>query len=396
MPDAVQPGRVDASLVRVLQVSADISNEAAGTTYCIRRLSESLARAGAIVEVSAIGEGIAPPMGEAKARLFSADRSMLGLGTLLLSSALRAHLEHASTASGTVIHSNGLWRMPNVYPGQISRRSGAPLIVSPHGMLGKDALRFSSVRKRVFSVLAQDRALASASCIHATSEKEFEDVRAFGINAPVAIIPNGIDIPTLSTDRGPPLSQREILYLGRLHPKKAIDRLLIAWSRLEACHPDWRVRIVGPSEAGYLEELKALAGRLGLARVEFHRGLFGAERDAAYRDADLLVLPTLDENFGMVVAEALAWGTPVICSKGAPWSGLESHGCGWWIDHGADALEVAMREALAKPRETLAVMGARGRAWVSDAFAWQGIASDMLAVYRWCLGAGERPACVVT
>ncbi|WP_306253729.1 glycosyltransferase [Parvularcula sp. IMCC14364] len=383
-------------LPHIIQVSAGISNEAAGTTYCIRRLSENLASAGASVQVAAIGEGAAPQMGKADAYLFPAERALPGLGTLLFSRALRAHLDQAAATPGTVIHCNGLWRMPNVYPGEAARRHGAPLVVSPHGMLAEDALKFSSAQKRVFGLLAQDRALATASCIHATSEKELEDVRAYGLKAPVALIPIGIDIPKLPPKRYDTRSQREVLYLGRLHPIKGIDRLLVAWSRLEAGHPDWRVRIVGPSEAGCIDQLKALASKLGLARVEFQPGLFGAEKDAAYGDADVFVLPSLNENFGMVVAEALACETPVICSKGAPWSGLESHGCGWWVDHGADALEAALRAALAMPREALAAMGARGRAWVEEAFSWQPIADDMLAVYRWCLGAGERPACVVT
>ena len=394
MPDSGQPILADFSSVRVLQVSAGISNEAAGTTYCIRRLSESLASAGASVEIAAIGDGAAPQIGGAQVRLFPVDRCLPGLGTLLFSSTLRAHLDQAASAPGTVIHSNGLWRMPNVYPGETSRRHRTPLIISPHGMLGSGALKFSSAQKSVFGLLAQNRALAAATCIHATSEKELEDVRAYGLKTPVAVIPNGIDMLASPAEPGEFRSQREILYLGRVHPKKAIDRLLVAWSRLEAGHPDWRVNIVGPSEAGYVDELKALVGKLGLTQVQFCPGLFGAEKDAAYRDADLFVLPTLDENFGMVVAEALAWRTPVICSKGAPWSGLETHGCGWWVDHGVDALEVALREALAKSREELAAMGTRGRVWVSDAFAWQAIASEMLAVYRWCLKAGDRPACV--
>lgn len=394
MPDLEHEGLSESNSLRVLQVSAGISNEAAGTTYCIRRLSESLANAGASVEVAAIGEGCAPLITGARVRLYQTDKSLPGLRTLLFSSALRSHLDQAAAAESTVIHSNGLWRMPNVYPGEASRRRGAPLIISPHGMLGKDALKFSSAKKRIFGFLAQNKTLAAAACIHATSEKELRDVREYGLKTPVAVIPNGIDMPVPPFEPRKPHTKREILYLGRIHPKKAIDRLLVAWSRLEAKHPDWHVRIVGPSEAGYVDDLKALSMKLGLAHVEFCQGLFGSEKDEAYRNADVFVLPTLDENFGMVVAEALAWGTPVICSKGAPWSGLNAHGCGWWVDHGVDALEVALREALTKPREELAAMGARGRAWVGDAFAWQAIAGEMFSVYRWCIGGGDRPECV--
>jgi glycosyltransferase involved in cell wall biosynthesis len=114
--------------------------------------------------------------------------------------------------------------------------------------------------------------------------------------------------------------------------------------------------------------MRRLAAALGLARVHFEDGLFGAAKEAAYHEADIFVLPTLNENFGLVVAEALANGTPVISTKGAPWQGLVDNGCGWWIDHGVEPLAEALSAAMAKPQTALAAMGARGRAWMIREF----------------------------
>jgi glycosyltransferase involved in cell wall biosynthesis len=284
--------------------------------------------------------------------------------------------------------------MPNVYPGRAARRHGAPLVLSPRGMLGAAALAFSARQKRLFWRLAQSRAVAPVRCFHATSEAELADIRAFGLTAPVAVIPNGIDLPATLPEAP---RAREVLHLGRIHPKKGIDRLLAAWALVAAEFPDWRLRIVGPSEGGHAEDLEALAARLSLGEsVRFDGPLYGADKQAAYRRAALFVLPTRHENFGMVVAEALALGTPVISTQGAPWQGLEREGCGWWIDHGPETMAVALRDALARPPEVLAAMGARGRDWMARDFGWEGIAMRMAEVYAWCRGQGERPECVVT
>src|SRR5262249_30544183 len=150
---------------------------------------------------------------------------------------------------------------------------------------------------------------------------------------PVAIIPNGMDLPELPArpTAGPP-AERIVLSLGRIHPKKGLPRLIHAWSKLEAGYPGWRLKIVGPPEVGHDNELRALTSALGLTRVSVEGPIYGDAKTAAYQEADVFVLSTLNENFGLTVPEALAAGTPAISTKGAPWSGLEEEGCGWWID----------------------------------------------------------------
>ncbi|HWP36371.1 MAG TPA: glycosyltransferase, partial [Gemmatimonadales bacterium] len=107
------------------------------------------------------------------------------------------------------------------------------------------------------------------------------------------------------------------------------------------------------------------------------------------------VLPTRHENFGLVVAEALAAGTPAIVARNAPWSGLEAHGCGWWIEPGVDALVACLEEALACSPERLAAMGQAGRRWVEAEFSWPASGARMAAVYRWLLETAPRPVDVV-
>ena len=112
-------------------------------------------------------------------------------------------------------------------------------------------------------------------------------------------------------------------------------------------------------------------------------------------ESDCEVLPTNSENFGMVVAESLACGTPVICSQGAPWKGLLTHNCGWWVPIDEMAFESAMREAMVMSREELATMGAKGREWMRNDFDWNAIGMKAKEAYEWLCGIGDKPECVV-
>jgi glycosyltransferase involved in cell wall biosynthesis len=152
---------------------------------------------------------------------------------------------------------------------------------------------------------------------------------------------------------------------------------------------------VGPSEIGCREALERQVQDMAAPRVDFDGPLYGADKLAAYRAAGLFVLPTLNENFGMVVAEALAVGIPAISTRGAPWAGLAAERCGWWIEHGVDAMAAALDAALALDDAGRAVMGARGRAWMARDFGWDGIAARMADVYAWCQGHAARPDDIV-
>ena len=285
--------------------------------------------------------------------------------------------------------------MPNIYPGSAALRARNHFVLSPRGMLGEAALKFSAREKQLFWMLAQGRAARAATCLHATSRQEYEDIRAFGLKAPIAIIPNGIDVRP-AAPKGPRTEgHRTLLYLGRLHPKKGLDRLLDAWDLVEDRHPDWQLDIVGPIDGDYAKMLIARVDDDAISRVRFVGPLYGDEKLEAYRRADLFVLPTLNENFAMTVAEALAQGTPVISTKGAPWADLVSYGCGWWIDQGTEPLAAAMDEAMSISWEQLASMGEAGRAWMCRDFDWSAVAASMRSVYHWLSGRGDRPSCVV-
>ena len=377
---------------RVTHIIASVAEEASGPSYTVPRLCEAIQRYEWSVRLTSVSKDQPARSFPFRHDSFAPDwQSIPVLRRLQFSSDLRKSLTSLNDRP-SIFHGHGLWLMPNLYPYWVARSIGVPIIISPRGMLGAGALRFSPVRKKVMWLMAQKSALERASCFHATSWQEFEDIRRAGLSQPVAVIPNGIDIPqALDLERS---LRRKALYLGRLHPKKGLRLLLQAWARVEAAAPCWDLEIVGPSEIGYRQELESLSRSLGLKNVMFRDAVYGDEKFRLYESARLFVMPTLDENFGMTVAEALASGVPVLCSKGAPWEGLEAHGCGWWVDGNVDAFTLALRGVLNMNDARLQEMGARGRAWMHGAFSWAEVGGSMAQVYDWMLGVGDLPSCV--
>jgi glycosyltransferase involved in cell wall biosynthesis len=283
--------------------------------------------------------------------------------------------------------------MVNVAAGWAVAGRRAKLVTSPHGTLSAWALSRSRHAKRVLWPI-QRRVLERADLIHATSEIEYDEIRALGFKAAVAIIPNGIDLPDLPVSQ-PTASQRTLLFLSRIHPIKGTDRLLHAWRQLQHVHPDWRLRVVGRGEPSHEHALRKLAHSLQLERVDFSGPLYGAEKSKAYFEAAVFVLPTHSENFGMVVAEALAHGCPVVVSKGAPWAGVREERCGWWVEPDIDTLTETLSAALSETPQALSAMGVRGRTWMQRDFSWSSVGEMMAAAYGLVSDGGVVPPWVL-
>lgn len=367
--------------MKMVHVVPHIDKEAAGPSYSVPRLCESLAARGHDVELSCLAA-----RGEIPGVKLDIHPQLPVLGRFAISPS-HAFALRRKAVQVDIVHNHSLWSMVNVASGWVVPGRGAKLVTSPRGTLSPWALNRNKSVKKVLWPL-QRRALSRADLLHATSEVEYSEIRAQGFRAPVVVVPNGIDLPPIPEIRAP-RDKRTLLYLGRIHPIKAIDRLLHAWKELQARHPDWKLVIAGQGEPDHVGDIMTLAQSLNLQRVEFPGPLYGEDKSSAYFDADLFVLPTHSENFGMVVAEALAHACPVVVSKGAPWKCVEPEGCGWWVSNDIPTLTEALGIAMDKPNAQLELMGLAGRRWMKNEYSWSSVAHRMDLAYRYILNGGE-------
>ena len=281
-----------------------------------------------------------------------------------------------------VVHVNCCWLPLTALSLLWAKRAGQRVVLSPHGMLEPWIMRRHYwTRKLPALLLYQKRAARAADRLHATAASERDNLLRLGYNDRITVVPNGVDVGSIAM-KSSWRRRKEILFLSRVHVKKGINFLIEAAGRLRDRLAGYTIRIAGEGDAEYIEQLRALAARAGVGdMVVFEGGVYGGRKWELFRQADVFVLPTHSENFGIVVAEALASGTPVITTKGTPWGDLERHRCGWWTDTGTDATAAALSAFIDTPDDELARMGARGRALVEEKYSARAAAEAMTAMY---------------
>ncbi|MDA1040536.1 MAG: glycosyltransferase [Planctomycetota bacterium] len=297
------------------------------------------------------------------------------------------------------VHGHGLWCGASVAAAALSRQLDCPLVISPHGMLERWARRHHGRRKWLAWTMAERAAVGRADLLQAMSEPETASCRAAGLLQPIVVYPVGIEIPAEVSKRGTEGEMRQAnglqtcLFLSRLHPVKGLSMLLEAWSIVRPV--DWRLVIAGPDQHGYRAAMERLATHVGIAdRVAFVGPVHGADKTKLLGEADLFVLPSHSENFGVAIAEALAAGIPVITTIGTPWSMLPAHAAGWWVPPDVTSLAAALREATSLPSPALREMGQCGRALARERCDWPAIAATSRDAYRWLLEGGTAPSAI--
>ena len=292
-----------------------------------------------------------------------------------------------------VLHTHGIWQHPSWVALKWKAEPGRPHVASAHGSLQPWAWYSKAWKKRPVWWLWERRNLQSASLLHATSHDEAAALRGRGLTAPIAVISHGVAVPGEQAFV-PKSPQRIALFLGRLNPGKGLALLLEAWAKVVP--KDWVLHISGPDQGGHLKQLERQVKQLGLCGVvRFTGALLGEAREQAFRESELFILPTHSENFGMVIAEALARRIPVITTHGAPWQDLEKEDCGWWVPVSVAGIANGLEAATRCSPERLAAMGERGRAYVARRCDPDHVARQFIDCYRWVLGQGPKPDCVI-
>lgn len=282
-----------------------------------------------------------------------------------------------------VFHANSCWTPVSALTSIWAKEVGYKVVYTPHGMLEPYAInRHYWTKKFPAILLYQKKGLAVADLIHATADTEKDNLLKLGWNKNVMVISNCVQIDniTMKTSWG---RKKNILFLSRVHPKKGVNFLIEAVAQLKNEFSGYKVTVAGPGEDSYVDGLKLLAEKNGVAEMlDFIGPVFSDKKWDLYKQADLFVLPTYSENFGIVVPEALASGTPVITTVGTPWAELNTEHCGWCTEIGAEALVKALKEFSQCSDADIEAMGRKGRKLVEDKYTSEAVAAQFMEMYN--------------
>lgn len=373
--------------MKIYQIIQGIDNPSAGTTYSVGYLSHNLALLKHDVTVMALGGR--PPYWPYNSTLQVFDGFAVRIG-LAPWAAIRS-VRHSIQDSASVLHGHGVWRVANLFPLAVNTNTAGKLVWSPRGMFAQWSLRYKAARKAAFWALLQRPALRRVDGFHATSRSEVEDIRKLGFRQPIALIPNAVDMPALPSSCR---RTKTIVFLGRLHEVKGLHLLVPVWAQLADHFPDWELIIAGKIDSSYARSIVKLAQDLDTKRLKFVGEVLDEAKSSLLSTCRLFVLPSFSENFGIVIAEALAHAVPVITTVGTPWTTLAQRGCGWTIVPNGAELKQALRTALGQSESGLEGMGMIGRKWIEEEFAWKRVAGMFEAYYKWLHEGGQKPSCV--
>ncbi|MBO4596024.1 MAG: glycosyltransferase [Bacteroidales bacterium] len=288
-----------------------------------------------------------------------------------------------------VVQAQGLWEIFNRRVQHIAQKRGIPFVATPRGSLEPWALELHAWKKLLAMFLYQKRDLRKAAGILATSKMEAEHIREV-TGRDSYVIPNGLDMSEFPCRTAE--SKKQVLFLSRIHPKKGLEVLIEAWGAVHEAHPDWNLVIAGNGDLLYIEEIRGLISRKGLARsISLLPPRFGEDKIRLYHESALFVLPSYSENFGMVVAEAMACGLPVITTDATPWQVLNEKGLGWCIELSQENLAQALDTALECDLYGLAAMGQRASQYVREAFDYRKVARAVADMFADVIAKTQKP-----
>ena len=301
-----------------------------------------------------------------------------------------------------VVSIQGIWLMLNVHIAYWAYRRGIPYMITAHGNFNGVALGYSAIKKRIARWCLLDKVFDRAACFQALNEEEYRAIRAYGIDRPVCVIPNGVTVATVH-DRDAaeailPLTFRRekiVLYLGRLHPIKNLEGLIDAWSRLPPDRKGWRLVIAGDGVHAYKRRLEELVRVLNVqGSVTFVGYVDGQVKAAWLRFASVFVLPSFSEGLPMAVLEAMAAGTPVLLTRSCNLAEVAEWGGGKLTEPVPEILARDLLSLMDLDARELELMGERARQLVKINYSWKTVCDQLEEVFYWMKNGGPVPSCV--
>lgn len=367
--------------MRVCHIVPSLEERHGGPSKSVRALANAHARLGVTTDLLATQAQVptTPFQDAAHVAIYPRDFPEW----LCSSGELKQHL----VATGyQCVHHHSLWLRTLHYAHTTARRQGVPLIIAPRGMLSDWAYRHHRWKKKLAELFIHPGALSSATGWHATSDEEAEDIRRLGFQQPICVAPNGVNPPTpadLAHARNrwhelcPATKQRPVaVFYSRFHRKKRLRELLDLW--LSQNTGDWLLLLAGLPEEYSVTEIN---GWIAAAGAQERVVVFDSTgQPPPYAVGSLFLLPSHSENFGLVVAEALVAGLPVLTTDTTPWREMERQNAGWCISW--ENFGQTLTLALNTPATELNAMGTRGRSWAEKQFTWERSGQLLIDFYQ--------------
>ena len=380
--------------MRVLQTIYDLTPMSGGPSTCVRDIMQGLFDIHTPVDLLTVkpAEDEVKNFGERSEWLTEVPCDYKT--PLRLSHNVRKFLAESSY---DLYHANTLWTDVAHSTCAYARKKEKPYVLSPHGMLYPTALAISTWKKKLMLGLWFNKDIREAVCLHATCRQEMEHCRTFGYKGPIAVIPNAVVVPEgvnlKDKNYRDESGRRQIGFLGRLHPIKKVENVIYAISQLSnEERSQLSFQIMGKYDERYEQWLKGETKRMGLDNcVEFVG--FVSEEEKYYRLSKLsaLMVPSVQENFGMIVPEALICGTPVYASFGTPWEELNEYKAGWWKDNEPETIAGVISEILSATDGQLLEKGQNGNRLIERKYEQHKVAEMMKQLYEWIVNGGVKP-----
>lgn len=361
--------------MKVIQFITSIDKKNGGTVTFLELLTRYLGRLVDLHVVSAMTDN---PMTVENANVHYVD--CVGISNLLkLKKQWSDLLEEIKP---DIVHSNGIWEPQSWIIQHEAQKRGIKVVITPHGMMEPWCVHNKAWKKKIALFMYQRRSIREADYLHATTELEKSNMLLWREKTPIEVIPLGIGCDEIAV-KSSWIKKKKALFLSRVHEKKGIEFLLDAVRSLKETLSGYEFIIAGEGEKEYVDRLKRKAEEYGIdGMLNFVGGVYGDAKWQLYREADFFILPTYCENFGYVIAEALAVGTPVITTRNTPWESLEQNKCGYYVPLDMKSIIEALSDMTSKSDEELKMMGMASRKLIETHCNSSKVAASMVELYN--------------
>lgn len=295
-----------------------------------------------------------------------------------------------------IIHQHGIWMPISIFSHKIRKNTQIKVVIQPHGYLLPNSRNLSKYKKLIAYNLYEKSNLQNANVLVACAMDEALVLNKLFPNKEVAIIPNGVSIEFFNAPKSQnnySNSKKRMLFLSQIIPVKGIERVLKGIHSIGiGKFADWEFILAGYENVSYKDFLIKTIDQLKLnSLVRFVGPQFGQDKIDLFDSSHVFILPSFNENYGIVVAEALARGIPVITTKGTPWEELNTNNCGFWEENDEEGIKIALLKLLETSDSELSEMGKRGRKLVESKYLWNKATAKTIELYNWVLYGGSKP-----